>query len=482
MFASKNSGGWALALVALGLFIGLVMRDVVRKDNPPESTPMIAMMVPPQEEHAPNVDDLTALFERVATQCAPFVVTLQIPSTHRLSSVTPLNSFSGVLMSPDGFILTNAQLVQEVTQLAVTLSNKKIFVGEVLGSDVLTGVAVVKIAAKGLKGVRQGNSDNLRPGQWVVSLGNAAVDRHAVSAGIISVKGRANAWLAEEEDFLQTDAVINSNTVGGALVDLQSRLVGINLLRGSSPNHNGMSRAIPINMAREVMRRIVAEGKFVRGALEAQMQELDANLAQGLRLPETSGVLISEVVPEGAAARAGLQRGDVIMKWGEKKVVNMLMLRELVALTKPGATIPITVIREGMEQKLEVTLAEARNAQIHATTATAAPIATPANKFGLVLHALTSAKLRELQLPLNTNGVVVVEVMRGSAGELAGIQAGDIIQEWDRKSVMSIKDLRARMAAAQSEQTVLLFLRRGQQSIYCALEVAAAHAATENAL
>ncbi len=480
MFDGKNAGGWALALVALGLFLGLMMRDLVRNSGSKENSQTIAAMMPTPDEHVRNVDDLTSFFERVTTQCAPFIVMLQALPPH-----APLSDRhgSGVLMSPDGHIITDTQFVRNARQVKITLSNKKSFVGEVLGSDPPTGIAVIKISASGLKGIRQGNSENLRPGQWVVALGNVTADRHAATTGIVSVKGRSNTWLAEAEDFLQTDAVINAHNAGGALVDLQGRLVGINAKSSSTTEHvAGMSTAVPVNMAREVMRRIIAEGKFVRGALGVHMQELDATLTQGLRLQENSGVLVTEVSAEGAASRAGIQRGDVIIKIGEKKVATPIALRELVASTKPGMALPISIMREGAELALNITVEEQHGFIAESGVKPAQSAHHPSHKFGLVVNALTSGFLQERRLPLNTHGIVVSEVLPNSAAELAGIRAGDILQEWDRKSVASVKDYRARVAAAQEGETVMIFIRRGQEGRYCALEISAANVSSHNVL
>lgn len=479
MFESKNAGGWALALVALGLFIGLVMRDLIRKEKPEEGSQTIATMVPPRDR---NVDDLTELFERVATQCEPFVVTLQPLSTND-SSFPPLHTQgSGVLMSPDGYILTTAGLVREARQVTATLNNKKTFIGEVLGYDALTGVAVIKISASGLKGIRQGNSEDVRLGQWVVTVGNVAVERHTVTAGIISVKGRANTWLAEPEDLLQTDAVINSHNIGGALVDLQGRLVGINTQVNLPEPVAGISYAIPINMAREVMRHIIAEGKFARGALEIQTQDLSATLARGLRLQDTNGVLVTETKVEGAAARAGLQRGDVIIKFREQQTANMLALRELVASTKPGTTVPISILRAGAEMTLQVTVAESQSAMAAPELEPAASPIRSSHKYGLTVNALTPAFLHKRLLPSNTRGVVVADVLAGSEADLAGMRIGDIVQEWEGKSVVSVKDFRAKMSAAQPGQAVVIFVRREQQNLYCVMEIPALNDAAKNAM
>jgi serine protease Do len=465
MFSSKNTGGWALALVALGLFIGLVLRDLIRKDKPPEEGAIIATMLPQQEESPRGADDVTERFERVTTQCLPFIVTLQ----HSALADSP-QSFSGVLMSAEGHILTSAGLVRDARRLAVILSNKKSLEGEVLGLDPLTDIAVVKITAKGLKGIRQGNSEDLRPGQWVMALGNATGDRHAATAGVINLKGRGNVWLADEEDFLQTDAVINANNAGGALVDLQGRLVGINLLReASSDPQCGMNRGVPINMAREVMRHVIAEGKFTRGALAVQMQDLDAPLAAAFGLQERSGVLISEVGAERAATNADLQRGDVILKWGEKKVSNRNMLRELVAATKPGTVMPVTLLRSGAELMRAITVTETHTGNNDDELAPPTHASLSANRFGIVIEPLTPLMLRELKSQVNALGVLVAHVTPGSAAELGGLREGDIIQEWEGKSVTSVKECRARMAA--SAQRALLYVRRGKQGLYCALEL-----------
>lgn len=459
MFENKNTGGWALALVALGLFIGLVLRDLIRKDNPPEEPTVIAAMMP-QEEAPRRTDDLAERFERVTTQCLPFIVTLQ----HVTAGQPP--RFSGVLMSPEGYILTSARRVGEAKQLHVVLSNKKTLAGEILGVDAKTDLAVVKVTAKGLKGIRQGNSDDLRPGQLVLALGNATMDRPAATSGIVSLKGRGNAWLADEEDFLQTDAVINAHNTGGALVDLQSRLVGLN--RVALENEQGEANyVIPVNLAREVMRRIIAEGKFERGALAVELQELDANLARGLHLSENGGALVSALHTETANTTADIQRGDVITKWGEKKVTSAFHLREFIAATKPGATMPVTIMRFGVELQRAVTVLA-----VHEVTPPRLLEHTAAtNPFGVEVESLTPAFLREAKLALNTHGVVITRAQRGSVAELAGMRAGDIIQEWEGKTVTSVRDFRARLALAPTEPVVLVYVLRDGRNFYTALTV-----------
>ncbi len=464
MFENKNTGGWALALVALGLFLSLVLRDLIRKENPPEEDPVVAAIMPQQEEAPRRVDDWAERFERVTTQCLPFIVTLQHTTISHAQSQT---QFSGVLMSAEGYVLTNARLVGAARQVTATLSNKKVLIGEVLGVDTRTELAVVKVTAKGLKGIRQGNSDDLRPGQWVVALGNAALDRHAATAGIVSVKGRGNVWLAEAEDFLQTDAKISANNLGGALVDLQGRLVGIN--RDAPEQESGSNYVVPINLAREVMRRILAEGKFERGALAVELQELDQNLARGLRWSEASGALVSAVRAEAAHSAAEMQRGDVITKWGEKKITSAWLLRELAAATKPGTTIPITIFRGGAELQRTVTVVASETS---AQTGIDERIAQ-AQHFGLEVEPLTPAYVRELKLAAHTHGVVVAHVQRASAADLAGIRTGDIIQEWEGRAVTGVREFRARLALAPSAPAVLVYVLRHARGFYCALATSA---------
>lgn len=462
MFENKNAGGWALALVALGLFIGLVLRDLIRKDNPPEEPTVIAAMMP-QEEAPRRTDDLAERFERVTTQCLPFLVSLQhLAAGHGLQPA----QFSGVLMSPEGYILTSARHVGEAKHVNVVLSNKKALTGEILGVDGKIDLAVIKVTAKGLKGIRQGNSDDLRPGQLVLALGHAAMDRPAATSGIVSLKGRGNAWLADEEDFVQTDAVINAHNLGGALVDLQGRLVGINRVSLQEERREA-NYVIPVNLAREVMRRIIAEGKFERGALAAELQELDANLARGLRLQDNGGALVSAVYADAASTMADIQRGDVMMKWGEKKVTSALHLREFVAATKPGTTMPVTIMRSGAELQRAITVLAVHEA----TPSRLSEHAAPTNPFGLEVESLTPAFLREAKLAMNTHGVVITRTQRGSVAELAGMRAGDLIQEWEGKTVTSVRDFRTRLALASTEPVVLVYVLRGGRNFYCALAV-----------
>ena len=266
-----------------------------------------------------------------------------------------------MIVSKDGYILTNNHVVDGADKLTVILQDKQKYTAKVVGRDPQTDVAVIKIDAKDLPVAELGNSDQARVGQWVIAVGNPFQLMHTVTAGIISAKGRSSVNLADYEDFIQTDASINPGNSGGALADLDGNVIGINtaIFSPSGAGGNvGIGFAIPINMAKSVMHQLVTKGKVTRGFLGLLPQDIDEGLARAMNLKDTKGCLVGDVNSGGPADKAGIKHGDVITTFNGVPVENAVQLRNLVAEAEPGSKASVSVLRDGSGKEFTVELGE----------------------------------------------------------------------------------------------------------------------------
>jgi Do/DeqQ family serine protease len=371
---------------------------------------------------------------------------------------------SGVLVSADGTILTNAHVIDGADSITVRMNDNKSFEAQVL--------AVLKIEAQNLPFLPLGNSDSVRVGDIVLAIGNPLGIGLSVTAGIISAKGRRTglSYGGQDsfEDFLQTDAPINRGNSGGALVSLNAELIGINsqiLSGGPSGGNIGIGFAIPSNMARSVMEQLLKDGRVRRGMLGVNIQNITSETAQALDLKEVSGVLVSNVRAGSAAEKAAVKRGDIITAINGEKVDDGNVLRNKIAGTLPGTEIKLTVLRDGQPLDLNVTLDEfeIENAASQNAPGAAPNSAEPASgKLGLTLQPVSPQVAKELGLSSDKEGVVVTAVDENSAGAEAGIQRGDIILEVNRRSVNSADQVQAAVTSAAGRPVLLLITRRDQ--------------------
>ena len=373
---------------------------------------------------------------------------------------------SGVVVSADGYILTNHHVINDAQQIKVELSDKRVLAARLIGSDAPSDLAVLKIEAAGLPALPIGNSDSVRVGDVVLAFGNPLGVGQTVTMGIISAKGRATG-LGEGgfEDFLQTDAPINQGNSGGALVNTRGELVGINSQIVSPSGGNiGIGFAIPAGMARNVMAQLVSDGKVRRGLLGVTVQGISSEIAKSLGLPAVKGALVSSVVPGGAAARAGVERGDVIVAFGGAPVDDSNSLRNHVAEMKPGSDVTFRVWRNGQEKELHGRLGELDGPKSAANEGAGEP---QHGTLGLSVKPLTSEDARELGVS-GGKGLVVAGVDPAGPAAAAGFQPGDVIETVNGKPVTDASELRSAVKAAGDRPALVLVHRKGG-SLYLTL-------------
>jgi serine protease Do len=379
---------------------------------------------------------------------------------------------SGVIVTRDGYILTNNHVVEGATDVKVTLADRREIGAKVIGSDPRTDVAVIKIDAANLSVLPISDSTKVQVGDLALAIGNPFGIGQTVTMGIISATGRAGLNPENYEDFIQTDAAINPGNSGGALVNTSGQLIGINTaILSRSGGNAGVGFAIPINMAREVMDQLVKTGKVVRGYMGAGVQDITPDLAKAFGLKSATGAAITRVEPDSPAEKGGLQAGDVVTAVNGEPVADSAALRLRISRTAPGTPVKLSVQREGGQRELTVTLA--RLPERGGPTAgddDDGPLGqgTGSTLRGLSVDELTPDIISELQLPRATKGVVVTRVEQGSPSAEAGLRRGDVITQVNRRPVASVREFET--AVSQGKGTVLLLVNRGGGSLFIPVE------------
>jgi Do/DeqQ family serine protease len=372
---------------------------------------------------------------------------------------------SGVIVRPDGYILTNHHVVDGAEQVNVELTDGRTLKAKVVGTDQPSDLAVLKVEGTNLQTLPLGDSDAVRVGDVVLAVGNPLGVGQTVTMGIVSAKGRATGGADTYEDFIQTDAPINQGNSGGALVSSRGELVGINsqILTPSGGNI-GIGFAIPANLAKNVMTQLIETGRVHRGMIGVTIQPVTSDLARSLGLTDVRGALVSAVEAGGPADKAGVRRGDVITSVNGIAVKDTNDLRNDVAQLKPGSEVKLTLVRDGKQQAVTATLSERKAASAEREEGAAA---SAAGGFGMAVEPLTRDRAQELGLA-STAGVVVVEVQSGGRAADAGLRPGDVIIEVDRKPVSSPDQLRA--ALKDGSRPALLLVQRGPVTSFLTLE------------
>lgn len=340
---------------------------------------------------------------------------------------------SGVIVTEDGYILTNNHVVDHADEIKVSLNDGRDMTGKVIGRDPKTDIALIKIDAHGLPTITIADSDKIEVGDTVLAIGNPFGIGQTVTTGIVSAKGRATMGL-DYEDFIQTDAAINPGNSGGALVDVDGRLIGINTaILSRSGGNQGIGFAVPSNLARWVMTSLVDNGRIDRGFLGVNIQDVTPQLAKQFKLGDSKGALVAEVSPDSPAQKAGIKSGDVITEFNGKPVSDSRHLKFAVGETSPGSSVPVKVQRDGASQTLNVTLKGMPNDKVASNDVKSDDTSDALH--GVAVQDLDSATREQLNLPKHVQGAVISEVEENSPAYDAGLRKGDVITEINHKPV-----------------------------------------------
>jgi len=368
---------------------------------------------------------------------------------------------SGVLVDKRGYILTNNHVIADAEEIEVQLSDKRKFKGRVVGRDPKTDLAVLKIdAPEDLPVARLGDSSKVRIGEWAIAIGNPFGLDQTVTVGVISATGRSNVGIATYEDFIQTDASINPGNSGGPLLNIRGEVIGINTAIVASGQ--GIGFAIPINMAREIMERLITEGRVVRGWLGISIQDLTEELAAQFKVKPNSGVLVGSVMQGSPAEQGGLQVGDIIREFEGTKVTEVRQLQRMVAETPVGKRVTIKVLRDGRELTLTVKIGEMPTEEVASTR-------DLAERYGFAVQELTPDLRERLRLRPDTEGVLVAWVDPGGPAAQAGLARGDVIVEVNRQRVRTVAEFEEALRRARAGESLLLLVAREQTSRFVAI-------------
>lgn len=368
---------------------------------------------------------------------------------------------SGVIVRVDdgkGYILTNNHVVADMDELKVKLSDKKEFDAEIVGTDEQTDLAVIKIEGKNLKPAKMGDSDELKQGQWAIAIGNPFGLNHTVSVGVVSAIGRSGVGIANYENFIQTDAAINPGNSGGPLVNINGEVIGINTaIFTRTGGYQGIGFAIPVNMAKAVLRDLIDKGKVTRGWLGVAIQNMDESLAEQFGVEVTEGVLISDVQDNSPAKEAGFERGDILIGYDNKEISDVNRLRSIVAQTEVDKKVEVKVLRKGMEKILTVKIGE-QPSDLFASAKSSID-----KDLGMSVQNLTEELAGSMGYE-GENGVVVSSVEPGSPASQADVKEGDLIKEVNRQRINNVKEFREALKGIDKGKDNLLLLRRGMHT------------------
>jgi len=432
--------------------------------------------------HANNLPDFTALVEKQSPSVVNITTTQEARGRGRGHMMPPDEMFdffrrfvppegerfmpprhgqgSGFFISADGYILTNAHVVDDVDEVVVKLHDKREFRAKVMGADSRTDVALIKIEASNLPKVAIGDPDRLKVGEWVLAVGAPFGFENSVTAGIVSAVGRS---LPQENyvPFIQTDVAVNPGNSGGPLFNMKGEVVGVNSqIISRSGGYMGLSVAIPIDVAMDVAEQLKRHGKVSRGRLGVVIQEVTADLAQAFGLKKPEGALVAEVEPGSPADKAGVLASDVITRYGGRNIVSSIELPRMVGSTPPGTKTTLTVWRKGAQRELDLVVGAMPDEPV-----ARAEDGEPANKAGLVVSALGPDEKRQLKVG---SGVKVDDAVGAAAR--AGIRPGDVIVSVNNQPVNSAAEL-SRQLNDTSRSAVALLIKRGDGSLYVPLRL-----------
>jgi serine protease Do len=484
--ANRRVGGAAVTTVALSFFLmGLIAASDLnwmgeaQAENTGAKTPNAT---------APRATPDS--FANLAQQLTPTVVNIKVTKMAKTGDFTapqefedpyrefferffeqaprPPESFrqqgsgSGVIVSQDGYIVTNQHVIEGADEVMVTLADQTELKAEVMGRDPKTDLAVLKIETqKKLPVATLGDSQAIRVGDWVMAIGNPFGLTHTVTTGIVSAKGRV-IGAGPYDDFIQTDAAINPGNSGGPLFDMQGNVVGINT--AINPAGQGIGFAIPAHVAKPLIPQLIAKGEVTRGYLGVSIQAITPDLSQALNLDGTKGALVAEVRTGTAAAEAGIKRGDVIVSYNDKVIDNVHDLPAMVANTPVGDKATVTILRGGQSQEIELTIDKLPTEVAEAGE----PIQAEQSQWGLQLQDLTPEMAEQHNLDTD-KGVVVAGVQPDSPAAEVGLREGDIILEVNRQPVTTVQDAKDVLSKSDAKEALLLLVKRGEGSLFVAM-------------
>jgi serine protease Do len=477
----KNNRRPKASTVVAWITASLLALTWIVESNRSGSTQVIA--AEPQTRTIGSLRDLNNAFIDIAKTVTPSVVTVSTERTLTLRGVSgfpftmdPFGDFfgnqggrspqreykqsglgSGVIVSSEGYIMTNNHVVADADSIRVRLFDGRKLPARVIGRDERTDIAVIKVDANNLNAVKRGNSDDLQVGEMVMAIGSPLSENlaHTVTQGIVSAKGRQNVGLATYEDFIQTDAAINPGNSGGALVNLDGELVGVNsAIASQSGGFQGIGFAIPSNMAFNIMDMLVSKGKVTRGWLGILPQDIDEKMGAALKLKENQGVLIGDVTADSPAEKAGIQSGDVITAIDNEPMANASKLRTQIAQAMPGTKIKVTVLRDGKSQDIDVQLGE-----LPADLASSNG-ADKQELLGFTVTALTRELANQYGVDPRTQGVVISAVDRNSSAGQAGLQEGDVVRSFNRLRTPTVADFNRATSNLKKGDSILMQIER----------------------
>ncbi|MBI3592282.1 MAG: DegQ family serine endoprotease [Nitrospirae bacterium] len=457
---------WIPVVLLIGFLLGGITYYNLSKTTAPSYMPFTPRV-------PGSVKETSKAFSEIVRAVSPAVVNISSVKTLKRQP-TPFDEFfdflypfpdgrskkwkeqslgSGVIVSPDGYIVTNNHVVEQSDEIKVILFDKRSFRAKIIGADPKTDIAIIKISASGLPVVPWGDSDRLQVGEFVLAIGNPFGLSHTVTMGIISAVGRVDVGIADYENFIQTDAAINPGNSGGPLVNIKGELIGINTaIFSKTGGYQGIGFAVPTNMVRLVMDQLLRKGKVTRGWIGVSIQELTPELVQKFGLKLSEGALVSDVVKGSPAQRAGIMRGDIILEFDGKKQVTMKVLRRDRTITAN-----VTIV------ELPADVAEA------IPSSSQKPEADENALSGIAAMDLNRAIAKQLGIDKDEKGVVIVRIEPNSPAEDAGLKKGDIIQEVDRQRITNLNEFNKVISRVKPDDTVLLFVNRNGKKFYVAL-------------
>jgi len=441
-----------------------------------------------------HLEQVNKAFIRIVNQAKPAVV--EVATTKKIKQRDPLEDFrdifpfwdfsipegereahglgSGVIVTSDGYILTNNHVIQDADEIVVYLNpdRDREFEAKIIGRDPGTDVAVIKIDGDNFPTIPLGNSDEVEVGEWVIAIGSPFGYAQTVTRGMISAKGRENVMPGIDPrefwpNFIQTDASINPGNSGGALINIHGELIGVNTAiatRSSFSRSNaGVGFAIPINLAKDVMEDLIEKGEVERGWLGVYIDDIDYDMAAKFELKSTDGVLVGDVIPDGPAEKAGFKGGDVIVEFDGKPVKNVTQLRIIVASTDVGKSVDIKVIRDGREKTLTVKIGKYSGENIVSANGEVSTEGVEALE-GLKIRNLTPEIAKEYGYE-EDEGVIVTEVTRGSTAYKERIEPGDLIIAIEKQPVKNVEDYKKITQGLENKKKVMLFVKRHSNGV-----------------